>query len=164
MKHLYLLRHAKSGYDDNARRDFDRPLTTCGERAVPAVGMQLKSQGVTLDLMIASPAKRTVDTAILISEQLEYDRKKIVYDPHIYEANVPHLLMVAHEIDDAHESVMMVGHNPGFTDFCNFLCGGFVLQDMSPATVIHVQADIDAWANLDQGRGELIFKQQPDLN
>ena len=62
MKNLTLLRHAKSGWDDPAIRDFDRPLNPRGRRAARTVGAEMKAQGLGFDLVLASPARRVAET------------------------------------------------------------------------------------------------------
>ncbi|HLL30555.1 MAG TPA: histidine phosphatase family protein, partial [Allosphingosinicella sp.] len=62
MKILTLLRHAKSGWDDPVTRDFDRPLNPRGRRAARTVGREMKAQGLAFDLVLASPARRVIET------------------------------------------------------------------------------------------------------
>ncbi len=61
-KTLYLLRHAKSGWDDPVARDFDRPLNKRGEKAARTIGQWMASNGVAFEQVIASPAVRVIDT------------------------------------------------------------------------------------------------------
>ena len=53
-KTLYLLRHAKSGWDDPVARDFDRPLNKRGEKAARTIGQWMASNGVTFEHVIAN--------------------------------------------------------------------------------------------------------------
>ncbi len=62
MKTLTLLRHAKSGWDDPAARDFDRALNPRGKRAAAQIGLYLSEHGVVFDHVLASPAVRVVET------------------------------------------------------------------------------------------------------
>jgi phosphohistidine phosphatase len=62
MKILTLLRHAKSGWDDPVARDFDRPLNPRGRRAARTIGREMKAQGLAFDLVMASPARRVIET------------------------------------------------------------------------------------------------------
>ncbi|MBV8432248.1 MAG: histidine phosphatase family protein, partial [Solirubrobacterales bacterium] len=41
-KHLYLLRHAKSSWDDPGLEDHDRPLAPRGRKAAKVIGAYLK--------------------------------------------------------------------------------------------------------------------------
>ena len=62
MKVLTLLRHAKSSWDHPAVRDFDRPLNKRGRKAARTIGHELQAQGLAFDAVLASPAKRVVET------------------------------------------------------------------------------------------------------
>src|SRR5206468_9601897 len=62
MKILTLLRHAKSGWDDPVKRDFDRPLNPRGRRAARTVGREMRNLGLAYDRVVASPARRVVET------------------------------------------------------------------------------------------------------
>ena len=61
-KTLYLLRHAKSGWDDPVARDFDRPLNKRGEKAARVIGEWMASNGLNFEHVIASPAVRVIET------------------------------------------------------------------------------------------------------
>ncbi len=62
MKTLGLLRHAKSDWDDIAKRDFDRGLNGRGRRGAALMGAHVTAHGVTWDRIIASPAERVKQT------------------------------------------------------------------------------------------------------
>ena len=61
MKSLYLLRHAKSSWDNPGLSDIDRPLNPRGERDAPRMG---KALGARLQPMMfhVSPAERAQST------------------------------------------------------------------------------------------------------
>ena len=80
MKRLFLVRHAKSSWDDPSLDDMDRPLNNRGKRNAPEMGIRLRKQGIIPDLLISSPAKRAHTTAKSISEEIGYPKKKIVID------------------------------------------------------------------------------------
>jgi phosphohistidine phosphatase len=115
MKTLYLLRHAKSDWDDPVLRDFDRPLNKRGEKAARVIGQWMASHGVNFEHVIASPAIRVVDT--LDGLWFGYGRKMPpIWERRIYLASSATLLDVLREVDDTHDVVLMVGHNPGMED------------------------------------------------
>jgi phosphohistidine phosphatase len=58
MKTLFLIRHAKSSWDDTALRDKDRPLDDRGKRDAPKMGKRLAKRDVKPDLILSSPAIR----------------------------------------------------------------------------------------------------------
>ncbi len=72
MKTLYIVRHAKSSWDDPYLADFDRPLNGRGKRNVPDMGNRLAQLGIKPDLLLSSPANRAISTANGIAEALGY--------------------------------------------------------------------------------------------
>ena len=61
MKILGLFRHAKSDWDDMAKRDFDRGLNNRGLKGAALMGNHIRQHGLKWDKLIASPAERTND-------------------------------------------------------------------------------------------------------
>lgn len=112
MKTLSLLRHAKSGWDDPVARDFDRPLNPRGRRAARAVGEKMKAEGLAFDSVLASPARRVVET--LEEVEAVFGPLHASFDKRIYLASTETLLDIVHEADDSAGRLLMVGHNPGF--------------------------------------------------
>src|SRR6202022_2048110 len=80
MKTLFLIRHAKSSWDDPALSDKDRPLGDRGRRDAPRMGKRLAKRNVTPDLILSSPARRALTTAEIFAKKLDYKRKDIVVD------------------------------------------------------------------------------------
>src|SRR5215510_11215253 len=115
MKTLLLLRHGKSSRDDPALDDFDRPLNERGVGDAKLSGKYARRQKVKPDLVLSSPATRARDTAELFIAAAGL-KNTLAYDERIYEASARSLLQVISEFDDSYESVLLVGHNPGFED------------------------------------------------
>ncbi|NTW10984.1 MAG: hypothetical protein HGA26_06465 [Chlorobiaceae bacterium] len=65
MKTLYIVRHAKAGWENGVTKDFDRTLSDRGLRTAPVMANLLKERKVVPDLVISSPAKRALTTAKL---------------------------------------------------------------------------------------------------
>ncbi|MEI6899735.1 MAG: histidine phosphatase family protein, partial [Bacteroidota bacterium] len=86
MKKLYLVRHAKSSWEQVGIRDFERPLTSLGIKRSKKVIDYLLAQEVKIDLMISSPAVRTHETARLFANGLDYPIESIRLQMDVYEA------------------------------------------------------------------------------
>ena len=153
MKYLYILRHAKSSWDDPALSDFERPLNERGRNAAPFMGEVIAKRGYLPRQMISSPAKRAAATAMLIKESAGFNAE-IKFDDRIYEASPNTLRQVVSEIDDASESAMVIGHNPGIEGFIRFLTGR--LEPMPTAALAVVRLNIDSWANISANSGEIV--------
>src|SRR6187200_3248617 len=59
---LYLLRHAKSSWDDPGLPDHDRPLAPRGRKAAKRMGAHLRERGIEPQLVLCSSARRTRET------------------------------------------------------------------------------------------------------
>ena len=115
MKTLTLLRHAKSGWDDADLRDFDRRLNAKGKRAARTMGRHLRDEGLVFDHVVASPAVRVMETLDAVAEGL--GRKlSPEWDRDLYLAPAATLVERIRALPDAHERVLLVGHNPGLED------------------------------------------------
>ncbi|MDA0194163.1 MAG: histidine phosphatase family protein [Bacteroidetes bacterium] len=159
MKTLFLVRHAKSSWDNMGLSDFDRPLNDRGFADAPSMGNFLKGLAVRPDLILSSPAKRAFSTANLIAKEIGYNNT-IQTDQGIYHANTRELMLILTVQDNNHNSIMMVGHNPGFTDFCNKLTGDFI-DNMPTCSICRIDFDVDSWTEISFGTGNKIFFQYP---
>lgn len=152
MKTLYLLRHAKSNWDDSSVSDFDRTLNSRGEKAAPFVGSLMKDRGMIPEAIISSPAKRAKQTAKLVAKAAEFP-SKLVFDERIYEASTARLLAVMSEIADDIDSALLVGHNPGMESLIWYLTGK--MEPMPTAALAVIELNIDRWSNVAEGSGSL---------
>lgn len=112
MRRLMLLRHAKSSWPPNLA-DRDRPLAARGREAAPLMGGYLAEQLLLPDLVLISPAKRTVETWELVQPMLP-EKPATQFEPRIYEAPTERLFKVVQDVEPAVRTLMMIGHNPGF--------------------------------------------------
>jgi phosphohistidine phosphatase len=154
-KTLYLLRHAKSDWDDPVPRDFDRPLNKRGEKASRAIGQWMASNGISFEHVIASPAVRVIET--LDGVWTGYGRKmEPTWERRIYLASSATVLDVLREVDNAHDSVMVVGHCPAVEDLVFDLVpddGSSPLRDevevkYPTAAFAQLELPIDSWADI----------------
>jgi phosphohistidine phosphatase len=106
VKTLFLVRHAKSSWDDTALPDKDRPLDDRGRRDAPEMGKRLAKRAVKPDLILSSPARRALTTAEVIAKKLDYKLKDIVVDDRLYAGGADDLLNVIRELGDESERVM----------------------------------------------------------
>lgn len=116
MKTLTVLRHAKSGWDEPAARDFDRIVNDRGKRAAKTIGEYARTQGLKFDMIVASPAARVVDTLDIFQTAMGNENLEPKWDRRIYLASSASLLDVLRDIPDSATDVLMVGHNPGLED------------------------------------------------
>jgi len=161
MKELILIRHAKSSWKHPELSDIDRPLNKRGQRDAPVMGEILAKKNVSPDLIISSPAERAKTTSITIAEIINYPVDKIKFVKSIYEASLFDLLTVIRNIDGNTESVMMFGHNPGFTMLNNYLTNRYI--DNIPTCGIVSISFNSGWKDIEEGSGKLNYFIYPKL-
>ncbi len=160
MKRLYLIRHAKSSWEDHLLSDYDRPLSDRGKRDAPKIAEVLKSKNVSPDLIISSTARRTLKTSKIFSTILNYSIENIVEDSTIYEATTQNLLDIINKIDDANDTVLVFGHNPAFTVLANLL-GDKYIDNMPTCAVAELELTANSWKDVASDSGKLIGFEYP---
>ncbi len=158
MKTLYLIRHAKSSWDDPDQGDYERPLNKRGKKDAPNMANRLKEKRVTPDCMITSPATRALDTCKEFAKILGYDMDKIKTDKRLYHANEDQLLTVIGELKDREhddeEVVLLFGHNPGLTEFASVLLNEYI-DNIPTCGIVKTHLNIDRWKDASFGCGTL---------
>lgn len=121
MRQLLLLRHAKSSWDDPKLPDRERSLNPRGQRAAAAMRQAIRDLGLAPDLVLVSPALRTLQTL----EALEpWDQTPLIEPTEaLYLATATQLLSVLHGVPDTVRSVLLIGHNPGLHELAMMLAG-----------------------------------------
>lgn len=152
MKTIYILRHAKSSWDDADLADFDRPLNARGAATAPFMGKVMRHHGFEPDVILSSPAVRARETAKLAASTGGLSGE-IRFEERIYEASPQTLRQVVAELSEEFESVMLVGHNPGMEGFIRLLTGR--LESMPTAALAVIDVDIDGWKDIAPGSGKL---------
>ena len=159
-KTLYITRHAKSDWDDSSLTDFERPLKSRGEKDATMIGKILHSKDVHPYLIISSPAKRAISTAHILAGEIKYPIEKIVADEAIYEAATSELLEIIEQLDDKLSGIMLIGHNPSFTNLANYLAD--VRFDNIPTCgVVAIAFDVPEWKMIIKNSGKMIFFEYP---
>ncbi len=116
---LFLLRHAKSSWDDPRLADHDRQLTPRGRRAAKRMGRYLHGEGIAPELVLCSSARRARETLELVSPP-----GRIQLEPELYGASADELVERLRLVADEVRSVMLIGHNPAMQDLALLLAGG----------------------------------------
>lgn len=158
MKTLFVLRHAKSSWENPDWADFERPLNARGLAAAQFIGALIYERRLEPQIIVSSPAKRAKQTAVLVKEIAEI-AKPIKFDERIYEASPLALFNLIREFDDRYESVLIVGHNPGFENLVRLLTGEAV--SMPTAALARINLKIEKWSELEADRGKLEFLIRP---
>jgi len=161
MRQLAILRHAKSDWGSPGLTDFDRPLNKRGRKAAKKVGRELKSRGFAFDQIVSSPAQRAKETVERFAKGYE-QLTDIRFEPNLYMCSTGTLMGVINALPDDAQTVMIVGHNPGFHDIvlrvtkdsgnglrekvgANYPTGAFAL----------IEFPVDHWTEVTPALGEI---------
>lgn len=159
MKELYIIRHAKSSWGNSQLKDFDRPLNERGLIAAPEMGDRLVHHGNVPDVIISSTAVRAITTAKLIEERFK-SPLDIMEESKLYHASTFSLLDIVNGISDKFDKVFLVGHNPGLTDFSEYLTNKH-FGNLPTAAVVGIRFDFDSWNLISGSTGDCFLFDYP---
>jgi phosphohistidine phosphatase len=106
-RQLFVLRHAKSSWDDPGLDDHERPLAPRGRRAVKLVGEHLREQDIHPVQILCSSSRRTRETL----DGVDPDGERVI-EQELYDASCGEVVERLRRVPDETESVMVIGHNP----------------------------------------------------
>ena len=148
---LYFLRHGEADWPNWKKSDDERPLTDRGKEEMKKVAAFLARLKVSLDQIITSPLPRAEQTAAIVAKQLELKlREDKLLEPGFGSSELKKLL----EKYPA-ESVMIVGHEPDFTETISALTGASL--KLSKAGLALVDLDVSKM------RGRLLWLFPPKI-
>jgi phosphohistidine phosphatase len=163
---LFLLRHAKSSWDDTDASDHDRELAPRGRRATKVIARYLRQHRVVPMLVLCSSARRAVETLAGLRGSIGSPASTSIEDE-LYGATAAELLERLRRVPDGTESVLLIGHNPGLQDLGILLAGGgdrdavTRLRTKLPTAAL-VALDFDGrWRELGPAAGTLRFVVAP---
>ncbi|MGF1617048.1 MAG: histidine phosphatase family protein [Acidimicrobiia bacterium] len=160
MLQLVLMRHGKSDWDVSYGADHERPLAERGVRSARLMGRLLTDAGQSPDLVVASTAVRAHRTALLAAESGGWDCD-VVTDRSIYGGSPRSVLDVVRRVAGPHRRVLVVGHEPTWSNLVYELVGARV--EMKTASVAGVGLLIDEWSSLPEATGWLDFLIHPKM-
>jgi phosphohistidine phosphatase len=158
---LYLLRHAKSSWDDEDVSDRQRGLNNRGRRNAPRMGRAL-AQYMEPVAVTASPARRALLTLDGLRagwpdlEAIEHRTEEVLYT-----FSAADLITYIQARPATEAALFLLGHNPALTELSNWICGEPVLANLPTAGFVHLDLAIDDWPGLDAGCGRLLQRILP---
>ncbi len=159
MKTLILVRHAKAGRSNPGVKDIERPLTHRGQTDSARMAECFHEYGLQVDAVISSSALRAKTTAKYFAD---WEGLPVGVDDRLYDAGVPELLDVVQGVDDFQETIILVGHNPGVSEFLRTLLDRDH-ADMPTASVAIVNFDVPEWVDVIAGSGTLEWFMEPAI-
>jgi phosphohistidine phosphatase len=156
MKKLLLVRHAKATHE-TGYIDFERPLQERGLQDAAIMAGRLKEKNIIPQILISSPALRTLATANVFSQHLTIPQPQT--NRVIYEATTTELVKVINGFSNDHNFIGLVGHNPGISDLLYYLTGQ--IQDVPTCAMILIEFDTNSWMEIIEDSGKLVYYDYP---
>jgi phosphohistidine phosphatase len=151
-KRLFLLRHAKSSWDDPSLADYDRPLAPRGRKAAKRIRAHLRHEQIRVALVLCSSARRAHETLDLVAPPGE-----IRIEQELYGAPADELLERLRRVSDAADAVMLIGHEPAIRDLAVCLIGGGseLTERKFPTAALATLTFTGPWSTLEPEHAEL---------
>ncbi len=159
-RRLVVMRHAKA--EQAAPSDYERALAPQGRRDASAAGRWLAGQGFLPDHVLVSGALRTRETWQHLRDAAGADWADLEadYDRGLYAAGVDTALDLLRLVDDEHQRVVVIAHNPTMAYLAQLLDdgdgdGGDQLTLGFPTSAAAVFDVPVGWADLAPGSARL---------
>lgn len=162
MKTIYLIRHAKSSWATPSLSDFDRPLNSRGKNDAPLIGKELRKLGFNPERIISSPSVRTTKTIQLICNEVNYKLGEVTFNQQLYHASLIAFKELINFLDNQQNSIALVGHNFGISDFANYLTANKI-GVMPTCAAVKITLNVDAWEEIIEGLGSIEFYIYPKM-
>ena len=149
IKTLFIIRHGKSSWGYENIADIDRPLKNRGIRNAYEMADRINQLYENPDLIISSPANRALHTAIIFSRVLNIPTERIKIENNIYDGYESAILDTVKKTTDAVSSIMIFGHNPGFTNLANTFVKNYI-EYIPTAGVVILKFATESWIKINK--------------
>ena len=153
MRRLTLLRHAKTEAQHSGQEDWDRMLEPRGLQDAPEMARRLRDRKLKPDRVITSPAVRALTTAQIFARELHLPATKLVQDERLYLASPKVIREVIRELGGKAHHLMIVGHNPGLTEFAERISDDREIDNMPTCAIYTLEFKLDEWSELEWDSG-----------
>jgi len=160
IKTLVVVRHGDARRDEVVLSDVERPLTPRGRRETAAAASKFATLGCPGAIIVTSPAQRALDTADIWKKSLKVPAIHLRIEPKLYEAEQRDILQQVRQLDDADDTVVLIGHNPGVTHLLHHLVGRDI-ERMNLSAFAVISIDVDRWNHLALRDAELVHYYAP---
>lgn len=160
MKKLYIVRHTQKTEEQTGQDDYDRELSDKGLADAKAIAKKLTEKNPKIDLIVASPAKRTRQTAEILAQELNF-RKNIMYNEVLYMAFVNELIETITYTYDTVNTMVLIGHNPSLTAVALTLTG--FKEKFETGGIMEIEFDCDSWIDISKENARLISYEAPEV-
>ena len=154
-KRFVIIRHAKSSWATLGQADFDRPLNERGQKNAPEMGKRLLPYGLIPDLVLASSSNRTRQTTKALTTAMDY-KGEIEWLDKLYHAPVETIEDVISTTDDKYQTIFIIAHNPGLTQFLIEHGDRFITDNMPTCSIAAFEMDADTWTSFHKAHKAII--------
>ena len=148
MKTWVMVRHAKSSWESNLL-DRERPLADRGVKDAILVGQELNRHNLHIDQVFSSPAKRALDTALLMVSELGLSTQNIQIEDDLYDFVGEQALSFVLSLPNDFHTIMTFGHNHACTHLAQSL-GNCRKANIPTATAVIFHFDVSLWSDIQQ--------------
>jgi len=124
---IYLMQHGPALPKE---QDLDEGLSPEGDARIHASGKALKKMGITFDVILASPKKRSRQTAAIVAEEVGFPPEKIMETEKVKAMTPPEETIKVLREYGANRKVLIAGHLPSLAEVASSL-----LTEGSHATI-----------------------------
>ncbi|HZG01061.1 MAG TPA: histidine phosphatase family protein [Chitinophagales bacterium] len=153
MKQLFLVRHAKSSWDDTNQPDFERTLNERGLKVAPLMGRLFAEKFKSPQAWFSSPAVRAMETAKFFAKASTKPFNEIQIAPDLYSFDLQKVIGLVESCDDKFNSAIYFFHNPTITELLHHYTNEIL--SVPTCTTALVKFDVDSWKHLSRGSGAL---------
>ena len=146
MKVITFLRHSKSSWENNLE-DIHRPLSKIGIEKIKKIAISSKDHFISSEIIFTSSANRALYTSVLLSRILSINLNKIRICDELYTFNYNKVFDFIQTIDNNYSKVVLVGHNPAFTDISNYFSENKILN-LPTARWFSLKFESDNWSDI----------------
>lgn len=162
MKTLHLIRHAKSSWGNASLADVERPLNKRGEEACQLMAEHIRNAGCNFSHVYCSMAKRARLTLEGLSQALPGMAIEWTVEESLYTFSHQSLLAWCLDLPDNLDEVVLVGHNPALTRFCNEM-GDRLVDNLPTCGYAQLRFPIHSWEHLTPGGGKTVTLLTPGM-
>ncbi len=145
---LVVMRHAKTEEQKPGQKDYDRNLTERGRNDAMLMATILKEKGIMPKIIIASSANRTIQTAEIVANTLNYEIDKIQLSQTLYMSDSRRLANTVEAVDADIESCLIIAHNPGISEFAFDLNRASISSSLPTSGLVVYSFLAHAWEDL----------------
>jgi phosphohistidine phosphatase len=159
-KDLYIVRHGKAVSDYFEISDIDRPLKERGIVDSANMANRLLSKDIIPDKIITSSAVRAFHSASVFCRAFDISVEKIQIVNEFYLSGPSTLLDKIANTENKVKSLMIFGHNPGFTDLANYFLNNSI-DNMPTSGVVGIRFNTKSWSEISKKKVESSFFDYP---